>query len=100
MFYIFFLLTNDLIYETTSHQSIDFDVNDLLNDADIGSSLEPVKVIENTLKEINVDILRLLFIIPQTDEIKSKVEVLVKRSQALKVSCRILNHNINSFRTF
>ena len=83
------------MYETTSQQSIDFDVHELLNDADIGSSLELVKVIEKTLKKIIVDILRLLFIIPQTDKIKAKVEVLVKRSHSLQVSCKILNHNIN-----
>ena len=71
----------------------------LLNDADIGSSLYLVKVIEKTLKKINAEILRLLFIILQINEIKAKLEVLVNRSQALKVSCGILNHNINSFRT-
>ena len=87
------------MYETASQQSIDFDVNELLNDAENGSSIDPSKVTEKTLKKINVDIIRLLFIIPQTDEIKSKVEVLVKKSHALKVSCGILNHNINSFRT-
>ena len=99
MFYIFLLQTNDSIYETRSHQSIDFDVNEFLNDANIGSSLDPIKVIENPLKKINANILRLLFIISQKDEIKAKVDVLVKRSHALKVSCRILNNNINSFRT-
>ena len=63
MFYIFLLQTNDSVYETTTQQSIDFDVNELLNDVEIDSSLDPVKVIEKTLKNINVDILCLLFII-------------------------------------
>ena len=72
-------------------------MNELLNDADICSSLDPIKVIEKTLKRINVDILCVLFIIPQTNEIKAKVEVMIKRYHALLVSCRILNHNINSF---
>ena len=61
--------------------------------------LKLVKVLEKTLKKINTDMLRLLFIIRQTYKIKAKVEVLLKRSQALKVSCGILNHNINSFST-
>ena len=74
-------------------------MHELLHNVDIGSSLDPVKVIEKTLKKINEDILHLLFIILQTDDIKAKVEVLVKRSHALQVSCGILNHNINSFRT-
>ena len=99
MFYIFLLQTNDSAYETKSQQSIDFDVCDFLNNVDIGSSLDPVKVIEKTLKNINVDIFCMLFIIPQTNKIKSKVEVLLKRSHSLQVSCRILNHNINSFIT-
>ena len=86
MFYIFLFQTNDSVYETTSQQSIDFDVNELLNDVDVGSFLDPIKVIEKTLKTINVNILRPLFIIPQIDEIKPKVEVLHKRSQALKLS--------------
>ena len=74
-------------------------MNELLNGADLGSSLDPIKVIEKTLKKMNVDIHHILFIIPQIDEIKEKVEVLLKRSHALKVSCGILNNNINSFRT-
>ena len=86
------------MYETTSQQSIDFDVHELLHDGYIGSSLDPIKVIEKTLKKINKYILRLLLIILQTYEIKAKVEVLVKRSEALKLSYRTLNHNINSFR--
>ena len=40
------------------------DVNNFLNEVDIGSSLDPVKVIEKNLKKINVDMIRLLFIIP------------------------------------
>ena len=99
MFYIFLLQTNDSVYETTTQQSIDFEVNDLLNDADIGSSLDMIKVIEKTLKQINEYILHLLFIILQTEEIKEKVELFLKRYRALKASCRILNNNINSFRT-
>ena len=87
------------MYETTSQQLRDFDVHELLNDVDIGSSLDPVKVIEKNFKKMNVNILHILFIIPQKDKIKSKVEVLVKRSHALQIGCRILNHNINSFKT-
>ena len=99
MFYIFLLQTHDSVYEIETQQSIDFNVNELMNDVDIGSSLNPMKVIEKTLKKINADILHLLFMIPQTYEIKSKVELLVNRSHVLQVSCGILNHNINPFST-
>ena len=81
--------TNDSVYETTSQKSIDFDVHELLNDADIGSSLDLVKLLKTTLKFFYADMLCLLFIIPQTDEIKAKVQLLMKISQYLKVSCRI-----------
>ena len=53
MFYIFLLQTNDSLYEISSQQSIYFDVlHDLLNNDDIGSSIDPVKVIEKTLKKL------------------------------------------------
>ena len=77
MFYIFLLQTNDLVYETTTQQSIDFNVYELLNDAEIGSSIDLVKVLEKTLKKIHADMLRLTFIILQTDEIKTKVQVFI-----------------------
>ena len=74
-----------------SDKSIDIDVDEIMRDADIGSSLDPIKMIEKTLKKFNEDILRLLLIQPQTNEIRAKVDFLVKRSNSLKVSCRILN---------
>ena len=63
MFYVFLLQTNDLVFEIATQQSIDFDVNELLNDADIGSFLDPMNLLENTLKKFHVDMLFLLFII-------------------------------------
>ena len=90
MFYIFLLQTNDSVYETVTLHTIDFDVNKLLNDADIGYSIDLLKLLEKTLKKIHADMLLLLFIIPQIDEIKEKVQVLMQRSQALKVSCIII----------
>ena len=52
MFYIFLFQSNDSVYETASQQSIAFDVHELLHGAEIGSSLDPVKVIEKTLKKL------------------------------------------------
>ena len=52
MFYIFLLQTNDSVYETATQQSIYFDVNELLNDANIGSFIELVKILDKTLKKI------------------------------------------------
>ena len=84
------LQTNYSVYETATQQSLDFDVNKLLNDVDISSSLDLVKVLEKTLKKIHVNMLHLLFIIPQIDKTKAKVQVLIQRSQALEVHCRII----------
>ena len=91
--------TTDSTYEPASEQSIDLYVDELMHDDGIGSSLDLIKMIENALKKINEDILRLLFIQPRTYEIRAKVDVFVKRLHALEVSCGILNHNINSFST-
>ena len=66
-------------------------MDEIMHDVDIESSLYPIKMIDNTLKKLNEDILHPLFIQPQTNEIRAKVDVLVKISKALKVSCRILN---------
>ena len=60
-----------------TQQSIDFDVNKLLNDVDIGSSIDPVKVLQKTLTKLHAKMLHLAFTIPQTDEIKAKVQVLM-----------------------
>ena len=100
MFYKILLQATDSTFEKASEKSIDFDVHELMHDVGIGSSLDPINMIEKGLKKINEDILRLVFILLQIDEIKAKVDVLVKRLHTLQVSCRILNHNINSFSNF
>ena len=64
MFYIFLLQVTNSTFDLASDKSIDIDVDEIMCDADIGSSLEPIKMIENTLKKSNEDILRLLFIQP------------------------------------
>ena len=91
------LQTTDSKYEPESEKSIDLDVDELMRDARIGSSLDMINMIEKTLRKINEDILHFLFIQLQTYEIKAKVDVLVKRLHTLQVSCEILNNNINSF---
>ena len=91
MFFIILLKATDSTFDLASNKSIDIDVDEIMHNADIGSSIDLIKMIEKTLKKINQDILLLLFIQPQTNEIKTKVDVLVKRSKYLKLSCRILN---------
>ena len=41
---------------------------------------------------------KLMFIVPQTDEIRERVKVLTERLQNLQVSCHeVFNYNISSF---
>ena len=67
MSYIYLLQTTNSVYETPLEKSIVLDVDDLMRDAGIGSSLDPITMIEKDLKKINQDVLRLLFIVSQTD---------------------------------
>ena len=97
MFYIFVLQATDSVFDLASYKSIDIDVDEIMCNIYIGYSLDSIKMIEKTSKKINEDILCLLFISPHTNDIKAKVDVLVKRYQALKVSRSILNQKINSF---
>ena len=56
LFYIFLLQTTDSTYETMSEQSIALDVDELMCNVGIDSSLDPIKMIENTLRKFNKDL--------------------------------------------
>ena len=63
IFYIFLLQATDSEIDLASDKSIDIDLDEIMCDADIGSSLDPIKMIEKSLKK-NRDIICLLFIQP------------------------------------
>ena len=90
MFNIFLLQTNYSGYEIATQQSLDFDVYQLFNDVEIGSSIEPLKVLQKTLKKQHEEMIRLELAIPQTDDIKENVQLLMQRCEALKVSYGII----------
>ena len=52
MFYIFLLQDIDSTFDLASNKSIDIDMDEIMVDDDIGSSLYPIKMIEKTLKKI------------------------------------------------
>ena len=54
MFYIFLLQVNDSEFDLTFDKSIDIAVDGIMCDADIGSSLDPIKMIEKSLKKIGI----------------------------------------------
>ena len=41
-----------LLFDLASNKSIDIDVDEIMCDANIGSSLDPIKMIEKTLKKL------------------------------------------------
>ena len=51
MFYIYFMQAIDSVYEPTSEQSIDLDVDELMWNVGIGSSLDLINMIEKALKK-------------------------------------------------
>ena len=57
---MFLLQATDSTFDLALDKSIDIDVDDIMCDGDIGSWLDPIKMIEKTLKKINEDILHLL----------------------------------------
>ena len=66
MFYVFPLQTNASVYETKTQQYLEFDVYYMFNDVQIDSSIDPVKVLQNTLKKQHEEMLSLALTIPQT----------------------------------
>ena len=81
----------------SEQESIDMDVRDLMLDDDITLGVNPIEVVTKAKKKINQELLRLIFIQPQTNEIRAKLERLKNRSRCLDVSCSIFNQKINWF---
>ena len=52
MFSIFFLQATDSTIDLASDKQIDIDVDEIMHDGDIGYSLNPIKMIEKTLKKL------------------------------------------------
>ena len=76
MFYIFLLQTEDSFYETPTQQSLQFDVYQLMKDKEISTSVDPLKVLQKTMEK-NEELLLLTLTVPQTEEIKSKIQLLL-----------------------
>ena len=90
MFYIFLLQTGDSIYETLTHQSLQFDVYQLMKDKEISTSVDPLKVLLKTMEKQNEELVELSLIVPQTEEIKANIQLLIQRCRQLRVSSRII----------
>ena len=64
MFYLFLLQTTDSIYETTTQQSLQFDVYQLFNDVNIGSSIDPLKVLQKPFKKQHEEMVHQALTVP------------------------------------
>ena len=84
------LHTRDLVYETPSQHSLQFEVSQLMKYNEISRSADPLRVLQKTMEKQNEELVLLTLTVPQTEEIKSKIQLLIQRCQQLKVSSRII----------
>jgi hypothetical protein len=88
-----------MVHTTPSkQQAINTDVDDLMCDDDITTSLNPFPMVKKRIKKLNAKLLHLLFIQLQTEENREDIDRLMKRIQGLNVNYGIFNKKINSFR--
>ena len=98
MFLIFLLQSIDQGNAPVVDESIHREVQSILCNNDIAYSTNPLDMIRKTHKKCNEEMTKLMFKVPQTDEIRERVKILTKRSQNLQVSCHeVFNYNICSF---
>ena len=90
MFYIFLLQTWDSVYETPSQHSLQFEVSQLMKYNEISGSVDPLRVLQKTMEKQNEELVLLTLTILQTQETKSKIQLLLQRRQQLEVSYRII----------
>jgi hypothetical protein len=87
MFFIFLSQATYLLEE----KSIEMDVDEIMCDDDIASSLNPFQMLKKSVRKINVEILSLVFIQPQMKQIRENIDHLMMRAHSLNVSFRIFN---------
>ena len=86
MFYIFLLQTGDSVYETSSQHSLQFDVSQLMKDNEISGSADPLRVLQQTMEKQNEELVSFTLTVPQTEETKSNIQLLLQRCRQLQVS--------------
>ena len=59
MFYIFMLQIGDLVYETPSQHSIQFEFSQLMKDNEASRSADPSRVLQKTMEKQNEELVRL-----------------------------------------
>ena len=92
--FFYVLIMSQATHRPSTDTSIDMDVNELITDGDIAFSANPIEMVRKATSKINREILRLMFIQPRTEEITTRVDRLLLRSQCLSVSCVIFIYKI------
>ena len=90
MFYIFLLQIGDLVYETPSQHSLQNEVPHLIKYSEIRGSADPLSVIQKTREKQNEELILLTLTVPQTEEIKKRIQLLLQQHKQLEVSSRII----------
>ena len=75
--FFYVLIMSQATHRPSTDTSIDMDVNELITDADIAFSANPIEMVRKATSKINREILRLMFIQPRTEEITTRVERLL-----------------------
>ena len=57
-----------------------------MKDNEISGFTDPLRVLQKTMEKQNEELLLLTLAVPQTEEIKSKIQLLLQRCQQLLVS--------------
>ena len=79
MFYIILLKIGDSVYETPSQHSLQNEVSQLMKDSEIRGSTNPLRVVQKTKENQNEELVLLTLKVPQTQETKSKIQLLLQR---------------------
>ena len=90
MFYIFLLQTWDLVYETPSQHSLQFEVSQLMKDNEISRYADPSRVLQKTMEKQNEEPIILTLTVPQTEEIEKRIQLLLQQRKQLEVSSQII----------
>ena len=86
MFYIFQLQTGDLVYETTSQNDLQNEVSQLMRDIEIRESVDLLRVLQKTREKQNEELIRLTLVVPQTEGIEQRIQLLLQQRKQVDVS--------------
>ena len=91
------LQTRDSVYETPTQQSLQFDVSRLIKDNEIGTSVDPLKVLQKTMEKQNEELI--FYGINSSTNRRDQIKDSIVNPEMLTIESKFRNNNVNSFRT-